>query len=630
MALRLPALVGLLAGSFSIGGAQVTIETLGIPVKAVTFGNSHGVLARSPGGEDGMFYIPYYSTTGSELIGIHPRTGEHVSIKLGASGGYGCTVGHDGALYIGGVNPGNLYRYDPATGDVDDLGGAQFGAQYIWDAATAPDGKIYGATYPTCGLVEYDPEQGELRDLGRLAEDRQYARSVCVDSHGKVWAGVGVAGARLYVLDPATGERRDVLPEEFRDANSAYDLHVSGDYVFCATVRPGYLLVFDAASQTLVRSVPLPAGEGFWMCGNSGEGGVIYPRTIPSDNLYRYDANTDRLELLAEAIGQAEVVVDDRFVYTVNDQDYVYYDLAEGRELFRKRLTEAGEGMAIHALCAGLDGIIYGGTYINQHMFRYVPETGEMTDMGKVIRWGGQIDSMHGGLDGMIYMGCYVNANMAVYDPSRPWEPGRDADANPRELGMAGKGQYRTRCIVLGPDGNVYMGTIPSYGSAPTGGFARWDAEADEIACWTDFVPGGTVEDLRADDKWVYGHGGGEFFVMECPGMEKVFTAPLRPTALEVAGNGQVLASVGDEIAVFDPGQMQFAEPLPSPVGGLTEMALLPDGTVAGINDRAVVVIDPVAGAVEQIAAEGGSFLASDHHGRLYFARGARLMRLSR
>jgi hypothetical protein len=42
------------------------------------------------------------------------------------------------------------------------------------------------------------------------------------------------------------------------------------------------------------------------------------------------------------------------------------------------------------------------------------------------------------------------------------------------------------------------------------------------------------------------------------------------------------------------------------------------------------VVIDPGARTVERIADEGGRFLAADRHGRLYFARGAQLMRLPR
>ena len=89
---------------------------IGTPIKAVVYGNSHGVLARSPQGRDGMFYIAYYSSTGGALIGYEAQADETVTVKLPSSGGYGCTVGTDGALYIGGIMPGNLYRYGPGGG----------------------------------------------------------------------------------------------------------------------------------------------------------------------------------------------------------------------------------------------------------------------------------------------------------------------------------------------------------------------------------------------------------------------------------------------------------------------------------------------------------------------------------
>ena len=86
-------------------GEMRKAEVIGIPIKAVVYGNSHGVLAKSPRGQPGMFYIPYYSMTGSALVGCHPATKELVTAKLGSSGGYGCCVGSDGALYVGGVEP---------------------------------------------------------------------------------------------------------------------------------------------------------------------------------------------------------------------------------------------------------------------------------------------------------------------------------------------------------------------------------------------------------------------------------------------------------------------------------------------------------------------------------------------
>ena len=55
---------------------------IGIPIKAVVYGNSHGVLAASPAGEGGVFYIAYYSSTGGALIGYQPDTEELINVEL--------------------------------------------------------------------------------------------------------------------------------------------------------------------------------------------------------------------------------------------------------------------------------------------------------------------------------------------------------------------------------------------------------------------------------------------------------------------------------------------------------------------------------------------------------------------
>jgi len=76
--------LALVATTLTPAGSEMRkAELVGIPVKAVVFGNSHGVLAKSPRGQPGMFYIPYYSTTGSALVGYHSATKELVIAKLG-------------------------------------------------------------------------------------------------------------------------------------------------------------------------------------------------------------------------------------------------------------------------------------------------------------------------------------------------------------------------------------------------------------------------------------------------------------------------------------------------------------------------------------------------------------------
>ena len=63
-------------------GEMRQAELIGIPIKAVVYGNSHGALARSPEGRDGAFYIPYYSTTGGALVGYHAESDELTKFRL--------------------------------------------------------------------------------------------------------------------------------------------------------------------------------------------------------------------------------------------------------------------------------------------------------------------------------------------------------------------------------------------------------------------------------------------------------------------------------------------------------------------------------------------------------------------
>ncbi len=623
---RLDFALPLLCASIALAG---TVEDLGIPIKAVVFGNSHGVLARGPRGTPDMFYISYYSTTGSQLIGYHAATGEKVALPVGSAGGYGLTKGLDGALYLGGVGPGNLYRYRPGDQALESLGGAQFGVQYIWDAATAPDGKIYGACYPQANLIEFDPATGVLRDLGRLREDVQYVRSVCVDRLGRVWAGLGTR-AHLIVYKPGDGSQREVLPEEYHGNSSVYSLQANGDYVFASVLYAGVLLVYRIDTCEVVRTLQHPPGDFMWMNCAGAPAGHAYLYGSPSGSLYDYDVEADKVTLLARNLGQCELVADGRFVHAINDQDYVLYDLQEKKALYRERLAEARDGMALFTLTSGPDGMIYGSTYINQHLFRCNPQTGDLTDLGKVIRGGGQVDSICCGRNGKIYIGAYARAILAVYDPSRPWQPGIAADSNPRERGPIGQGQYRTRCIVQGPDHNVYVGSIPSYNSGPTGAFSRWNTATDRVTVWTDLVPGGAVHHVAADDRYVYGAGGGLLFVFDPQTGKKVHEEQQPVSAMAVGPDKLLYLSLGDEIAVFSPTELNIVARFPCPAGALGWMILAPNGKLCGINGKTLVEIDPEARTATVLAAEGGKFLAADSDSNLYFARGSRLFRWRR
>jgi len=621
----------LVASSFAIEGAPSAggeVEDLGVAVRAVVFGNSQGCIANSPDGHAGMFCIPYYSTTGGALVGIHPRSGEKIHVPLPSKGGYGTAVGADGAVYVGGVNPGDLYRFDPASQQFENLGGSQFGGSFIWACAASPDArKIYAACYPNAGVLEYDLASRTLRDLGRMSATEKYARSITVDDQGKVWVGIGTH-ADLVVYDPSSGEHRSVLPNEYKHNSTVYDVFASGNNVFGELLYDHKHLIYDVESQKTVAVLDKPRDGLCYMAARGGHDGLFYLRATLSGTLYRYRLGDPEPEKLAEGLGQVAVVEDDRYAYVVDDQDFVYYDLAERKELMRRKLAEAKDGMALYALASATDGKIYGSTYINMHVFSVDPKQGKITDLGKALRWGGQVDSMHGGRDGKIYMGSYVHAVVSVYDPSKPWKMGATAGSNPREIARIGSGQYRTRAITLGPDGRIYVGSIPSYDSAPTGAFSRVDPTTGEIRTWLDLVPGGAVDHATADEKYVYGAGGGKLFVLDPHEAKVVLALDLPVSAMALVPSGELVGTGGGRLFVFSPSEMNVIYRADNPLGNFSHMCIASDGNLYGINTGRIARITPQSWQVDEIATPGGKFLAADKSGSLYFGRGSHVLRL--
>ena len=608
-------------------GAMWSVEDLGVPINAVTYDNSEAVFAPGPGGEGTAFYTSYYRNTGAELVGCDFTNNTSFRKKLPSQGGYGLTVGHDGCVYIGGVGPGDLYRYDPKEDTLTTLKVSQFGVQYIWEAATAPDGTIYcAAGYPQARLVSFNPDTGKLTDHGEMVPGEQYLRSLCVDKYGKVWCGVGMH-AHLMVFNPEENSKTNVLPEDLAVGSCVHGIKSVGDYVVCGVEFEGVLLVYDAATQKVVRRLKLPENERLWFTVQGDTNDTAWVGAFPSYDLFSLALPDGTLKLKKNHCANAKIIVGQEQLHGFEDQEYVVRDLQENRVLFRKRLTEGGDGMNVFALTHGPDGNIYGSTYINMHMFKCSADTGEITDLGKSSRWAGQIDSLSLGHDKHIWIGAYVYAVMSVYDPYKPWTPGRASDSNPREIGPVGKGQYRTKTNCLGPDGNLYVGSIPSYNTAETGAFTICDPETGTMDARTDFVKGGAVTRLVADNRYVYGTGGGEFFVYDPENDVKHFSEERSVSGLAILENGKVVGSGEGKIFVYDREQNKTEDTAVTPAGSFYYMTTGPDGSVYGVNKNCVAEISEDGATVTILAEQGGQFAAIDKFGNIYFAQGPRLLR---
>ncbi|PZG13317.1 hypothetical protein C1J01_30330 [Nonomuraea aridisoli] len=113
-----------------------------------------------------------------------------------------------GKIYAGTYPVPDLYRFDPATGQVEHVRSFGRNGGYIWSLAAAPDGTLYAGTYPDGRVWEYVPATGAVRDFGVLAPGERYARAVAADADF-VYAGL-LDKAKLVRISRADGTVREL------------------------------------------------------------------------------------------------------------------------------------------------------------------------------------------------------------------------------------------------------------------------------------------------------------------------------------------------------------------------------------------------------------------------------------
>ncbi len=128
--------------------------------------------------------------------------------------------GPDDLVYGSSILPLHLFRYNPASGELVDLGRASSANGEAYSMANL-GGKIYISSYPGATLSVYDPSlpyrfdntpESNPRDLGRMDEISYRPRSTLAGPLGRVWVAsipdYGLWGGPLSWFDPATGEKK--------------------------------------------------------------------------------------------------------------------------------------------------------------------------------------------------------------------------------------------------------------------------------------------------------------------------------------------------------------------------------------------------------------------------------------
>lgn len=202
-------------------------------------------------------------------------------------------VGTD--LYVGVYGPAHLYKIDTVRGTVRKV--AEFGS-WIWSLTAAPDGKLFAGTYPRGEVWRYDPKTGESANLGQVVPGQQYVRSIAA-TRTTIYAGVGT-DAHLVAIDRSTGRKTNLLPPTYSDRTFVATLSLSGDGRTLATslTPKGTLLLFRLGADGLASGAPVEVqapGETFSSAVQVSANGDIYFGARPTGNLYRYRPATSEL-----------------------------------------------------------------------------------------------------------------------------------------------------------------------------------------------------------------------------------------------------------------------------------------------------------------------------------------------
>ncbi|MES2221069.1 MAG: hypothetical protein V4587_08900 [Acidobacteriota bacterium] len=587
-----------------------------------------------------VFYITSFNSAGKgQLIRLDYRNNSAKAWALPVGiGSWGIIEGHDGNIYLGSYNGGQLLCFNPRTETWISLPQApeSFRKQepIIADVAQAPNGDIYYGTYPGAHLVRYDPHAGTVTDLGRAA-DENYLRNVAVTPDGIVLCGVGTRRSRILAYDPKTHKFSELEPAKYRDTGVSTRPLVTTHYI--AQPAPDQVLVYDVHTLKLLHVFPLQDASGFNLLDADHllyqEGQAIYVIDLRNGAKKIYYATPGSV-----ANGRWYLAPHGNLL-GLRVQSYVYVDV-KSRHMEKHRIPIDGLGQEVLWLRSAPDGLIYGGPGLGQTMFSYDPGTQKLKSYDQVIDQSGEIYYAipH---NGKFYTISYVEATLAVFDPSRAWDQGDVADSNPRTILRIPKDQYRpVGGIHLGPGGKMYIGTQPDYGLVG-GALSIFDPATEKLDVYRNIIPNEEIGAIATDDRYVYceadsGGGGGSkpiasgvhFFVWDTQ-LKKVVFDHVFPDGSAfgaiAAVHGHAYFVVHDKLMDYNQATQilasiySFDTPRRVP---LESLQAAKDGTLWGILGKELAHIDPSAHKVDffpDTAGHATSGLTIGADGAIYF-----------
>lgn len=439
----------------------ITVRDLGVPVKAVNWVRLHP--GRGPDGQPSLLASMGQNNGGLFVLDIDLATGKCRQFNAPAAIQQYPTASfrspRTGALYIGAHSDGHLLRYDPSHSErgLEDLGAID-GDQAIFPTgiSEAPDGCLWIGAYPGCGLTRYDPATAEFKRFGSLDPEDKYLYPLA-GHDGTVAAMTKVVHPHLVALDPKTGARKTLGPITNPEDKSQRILFFKG----------------------LDGRLYLDTHEGkFRVTGLALEPVSFLPPAMPGIHATHKHAYQEVLPMPDGLIAG-------------------WADGEDGAGLYKKILLTStnpviaprtigldwqGGGSNIFVIHLGSDGLLYGSSFLPEHLFRTAPDGSGMVNLGRCSLMMGEAYALANFADGSMIITSYPKSHISLFDPKKPYRFGTDATANPRDIGRLDEIGIRPVGLAIvpaltAPDGTkiperAWVGSLPDYGM--WGGTLAW------------------------------------------------------------------------------------------------------------------------------------------------------------
>lgn len=429
-------------------------EDLGIPIRKAGFKGC--IVAPDRTGEKDILYFNF-NQTGDRLflLAVDPDTGKASQyLAPEGPGAWGYILAPDGKIYLGTWDGGLILCFNPSDPDsgIRVLGKPSETESYIWMFAVGGDGKLYGGTYGNAKLISYDTKTGEMRDLGRMDEAQMYSRTVAPGKDGRIYIGIGSANGDIVVYDPYTGKHGSIVPQEIKSKAKSGSTRIGND---------GHAYAMIA--------------EKWYRCEDSN---LIPVPDFPGAVKQRF-----------------------RDGRVLEDAGNGYYVIKQPNgEVERSTFSYTGTGVRIFHVANGPLGRVYGSSVMPLELFEYDPNTNRLRHLGNPTEVNGEIYSM-AVLDEKLYVCAYPGSWLSVYDPKKTWSYGTSKGSNPRGIGYAGDGHLRPRAMIVGPEGQLYIGSLPPYGEHG-GAMGIYDPGTDSfVENYRHLIPNQSIVTLAYDRK---------------------------------------------------------------------------------------------------------------------------------